>query len=1229
MGLKHPIVAPMCLAATLLSFTVHAQPPTKYALLIGIDDYKSNTISDLRGCANDVELMSTILAGKFEFPPENIHVLKNQQATRQGIIDAIQNQLIAQAQADDVVIIHYSGHGSQMPDTSGDEIDQLDETIVPHDSRTMVTDSNGQERRIFDISDDEINGLLQQLTEKTQKVTFILDSCHSGSGLRGGATVREVPADTVRPPPPADFAISVRGAEGDAGIRLRGADYVLISGCLSTELSNETQLGNQRHGVLSYYLAQALKEAGDDTTYQDVMDKVSHDVSNRFATQHPQLEGPGADLVVFGTDRISAEPYLLVQPKAGNRATVNAGKVQGLTDGSILTVYPPRTRNFAQADSIATIEITASKDFTAEATITEGGPIPEHARAVIDTLQHHANPIAVHIASQADLNDAAITQLTQIREQLSQAKTLSLIDDETSARLLVRHDDQWLRVHSGDNVVLVPPVNASDADAVEHVVKQVNDLVHWFTVLDLENPNPNMTIDFTLRRKDDPEGAVPPTEVEPDAKITYQVTNPEGNPPLYITVLDVSSDGSITVLYPPTGEQQPLSPGGKPLVEEIEMFLPEGHSTVVDVLKVFATIEPIKNSQSVFSRDVFRSGSDDPLSQFLADAVRGERGARPIQVKSWVTEEKTIRVRQPGTRLAGFAIHHAQGTQALRALTRSAEDQQNQDLCIDQSGSGNRECFQLKNDKHDSTISRASLPATRSGDKDKPFSVGQAFDEAYRIQDQSGATRVEPLLDVQMPGLETDRGVSTRGLGDSDSHADEARDDDHWNHKQIRVADAWQKLRTRHNVPEGAEADGVLIAHPDTGFRMHPEIWHEGVNGKRPIDPSKGFDYYDGDDNSEDPLLDNDWRLDNPAHGTTSGSVIVSPPGCQLAGDHGGCVDGIGRGAQLAPLRVHRTVSQFNTDRLAQAIREVADSDDPNKPRLISIAMGGPPSWTLWKAVKAAEAAGVLVVAASGNYIRTVVWPARFESTIAVAATDVHCKPWKHSSRGGTVDIAAPGESVWRAWVDENGTDVVAMSKGTTLATGNTSGAAALWLAYHRDDPKLATLQQQGLVTAAFRNALKTSSWRPSNDASNNPSGTHCDEDTPWDEDYGPGILDVASLLDVPLQAPVAAAQPDTRAVSQELTEDELPFFRSLYPEGTPTETIRRDYLSIVNYSLDRADRFETEILHHYTINDEVRQAIDALVSNQGQEDSEQLAEHVQQALLKKDLSSRLRETLN
>src|SRR2546426_11637608 len=100
---------------------------TKRALLVGINKYRySNIIPSLSGSVNDVEDMKALLVGKFNFAPENILVLTDEKATHAGIISAIETHLINKSQPGDIVVFHYSGHGSQMKDVTGESPSGLD-----------------------------------------------------------------------------------------------------------------------------------------------------------------------------------------------------------------------------------------------------------------------------------------------------------------------------------------------------------------------------------------------------------------------------------------------------------------------------------------------------------------------------------------------------------------------------------------------------------------------------------------------------------------------------------------------------------------------------------------------------------------------------------------------------------------------------------------------------------------------------------------------------------------------------------------------------------------------------------------------------------------------------------------------------------------------------------------------------------------------------------------------
>ncbi len=501
----------------------------------------------------------------------------------------------------------------------------------------------------------------------------------------------------------------------------------------------------------------------------------------------------------------------------------------------------------------------------------------------------------------------------------------------------------------------------------------------------------------------------------------------------------------------------------------------------------------------------------------------------------------------------------------------------------------------------------------------EPRSVGAAFDEAYELREQHGARRAEPLFLAAIP--ERARALAERGLS-ADEHDPRAAADPLWSLKQIAALEAWEAIRNETGRPPGEEAAGIVIAHPDTGYRPHPEIWSDSF-AESPVWPDQGYDYIDEDDDPTDPLLD-DELLDNPAHGTGSASTIVSPSGCQVDG-LASCPTGPALGAHLVPLRVGRSVVILDTDRLSQAILDASGEDRTRvktETQVMSISMGGLPSWTLWEAVKTAEARGYLVIAAAGNYVRTVVWPARFPSVVAVAATNVGCRPWSGSSFGPSVDVSAPGESVWRAGLTEDGADATGMSKGTTFATATVAGVAALWLARYAGSEELEELRERGEITSAFRELLQETAWRPGEGT----SPVDCDGGISWNASrYGAGIIDAPALLEAPLAGRARAAR-----ILAPASLEELPLWSSLYPDETSPALVVEDYRRL--FRLEESDAledvaiFEAEILHHYAMSEAAGTAIDAVVI--GGDRSEGAFARVRDALRDRDLSTRLRGAL-
>jgi len=275
---------------------------TRKALLIGINDYAPVGPGgpDLRGCVNDVRDMAhTLNALGIVLPgPGSMKILTDVRATRANIFAGLK-WLITGAKKGDVLIFHYSGHGSQVPDLSGDELEappKKDETICPHDYATAGM-----------IKDDDLRTAFAGIAPGVN-LDVILDSCHSGTGTREMATLSAVPQEeqiTYRyVEPPIDYGyfldanptIPMKGilkpAPGEKEIVVvPGLKHVLWAGCRDYQTSAEAPVDGVYRGVFTYCLCKALRRAGVGITRARLDALVSADIKRMGYAQVPQLEG--------------------------------------------------------------------------------------------------------------------------------------------------------------------------------------------------------------------------------------------------------------------------------------------------------------------------------------------------------------------------------------------------------------------------------------------------------------------------------------------------------------------------------------------------------------------------------------------------------------------------------------------------------------------------------------------------------------------------------------------------------------------------------------------------------------------------------------------------------------------------------------------------------------------------------------------------------------------------
>ena len=305
-----------------------------------------------------------------------------------------------------------------------------------------------------------------------------------------------------------------------------------------------------------------------------------------------------------------------------------------------------------------------------------------------------------------------------------------------------------------------------------------------------------------------------------------------------------------------------------------------------------------------------------------------------------------------------------------------------------------------------------------------------------------------------------------------------------WVHKILHWPEAMAQMST---ATRGGV--GISVGQPDSGYTIHPNLGTAG------LDLTRDRDVIDGDDDALDDLIPNPaWPLPNPGHGTRTASVIVGQ-GTPTEG-----IVGLAGRALLVPIRATESVVQLFDSDVAKAVAHARQVGC----HVVSMSLGGKGFFGLKGEIQRAVDAGMIVMAAAGNYVQIVTAPASYDNCLAVAATGPGDTLWVDSSRGTAVDVSMPGSCVFVAAYNDK-TPVVRMADGTSYAVAHLGAAAALWLAHHG---RQFLINKYGTrrIQAAFLTTLR---W----------PGV-CVVPPGWDPDYGVGRVDLLALLQAPLPVP-------------------------------------------------------------------------------------------------------------
>ncbi len=248
----------------------------------------------------------------------------------------------------------------------------------------------------------------------------------------------------------------------------------------------------------------------------------------------------------------------------------------------------------------------------------------------------------------------------------------------------------------------------------------------------------------------------------------------------------------------------------------------------------------------------------------------------------------------------------------------------------------------------------------------------------------------------------------------------------------IDAPEAWNIVKDNSTVLVAVCDSGIDYTHPDLAANMW--INQAEANGQAGVDDDnngyiddiRGWDFAFGDNEPED----------NVGHGTHVAGTIGA------VGNNGVGVTGVNWSVKIVPIKIGDffIATSGAIEGIQYAIKVGA--------KVMNHSWGGSGySQALYDAITQSQEAGLLFVAAAGNYSMdndvTPFYPCSYDldSIISVMATDNQDEKTSFSHWGKTgVDIGAPGQGILST-IPNNGYDYY---DGTSMACPHVAGAAAL-----------------------------------------------------------------------------------------------------------------------------------------------------------------------------------------
>ncbi len=461
-----------------------------YALIIGIDDYKTCPLS---GCVNDAKRIESYINSPIVTNQYNTEVLclHNEVAKRTSIISTIESHL-GQAEEGDVAFLYFSGHGAQeLADTQlwHEESDKKLEGLVCHDS--LETD--------ILLADKELRFLIHQLAQNNPHIVTVFDCCHSGENTRGIKeeeivfTKRQLVYSKMSAAFPKrrweDFCFN---RDIDQTILttktfnevIPQGNHIQLAACQSDESAYETYLNNWgKGGVFTYTLLQVLERSKGQVSYYDLKSRIQLYIKNQF-NQRPTIYVRGNDSGEIYKQFLGKEKGS--QPMYGN-VVYNSTSSVWMMDLGAMHGISKKVNEVSIVDSLGgtyTGYVNKVNSTDTSLIIDQNLDKKESYQAYLKTYK--SAPISIYINGDKYAKEAKykLVELIELK-----GTNINLAQEEKLADYVVQLD-KWnytITLVNDPYRPLVLPQRTDSKDAAYNVFKELHHISEWEFVKQLHN----------------------------------------------------------------------------------------------------------------------------------------------------------------------------------------------------------------------------------------------------------------------------------------------------------------------------------------------------------------------------------------------------------------------------------------------------------------------------------------------------------------------------------------------------------------------------------------------------------------------------------------------------------------------------------------------------------------------------------------------------------------------